>query len=208
MNELLPLYARFRLLEIIMLLQHLRCSIYLSRTSICISRNFTSNEKKATPIIQAQKRLHIHVWWVDAYFDFLKKQHVPIKKIYTFSFRFDKGGARLCFRKSEETWFPAMPFTTTLYYLLTTKNYNYLDGLLTINSYLLEVKISEYLKVINLPKKLQICSYQVQKANKFKSKKILQNKFLESYNQFSINDPKHFQGLSFKQLQTFVFQIT
>ena len=47
MNELLPLYARFRLLEIIMLLQHLRCSIYLSRTSICISRNFTSNEKKS-----------------------------------------------------------------------------------------------------------------------------------------------------------------
>ena len=47
MNELLPLYARFRLLEIIMLLLHLRCSIYLSRTSICISRNFTSNEKKS-----------------------------------------------------------------------------------------------------------------------------------------------------------------
>ena len=52
--------------------------------------------------------------WVDAYFDFLKKQHVPIKKIYTFSFRFDKGVVRLCFRKSEETWFPAFYNNTLL----------------------------------------------------------------------------------------------
>ena len=87
---------------------------------------------------------------MDAYFDFLKKQHVPIKKIYTFSFRFDKGGARLCFRKSEETWFPAF-YNNTFYYLI--QYYNYLDGMLTINAYLLEVKICEYLKVINLPKK-------------------------------------------------------